>query len=66
MTIDEAMQIILRKLDNILIPGSESGKMEAVKNDVREVAKFARNEAAKRAAQEAKKEEESHVDDHDE
>lgn len=62
MTINEAMQIILRKLDNILIPGSESGKMEAVKNDVREVAKFASNEAARRAAQETMKEKEERAD----
>lgn len=44
MTIDGAMRVIINRLNGIMIPGSESGKLEGVKNDLREVEKFARSE----------------------
>ena len=37
MLIDEALKAVLLTMDGILIPGSESGKMEAAKNSIRAV-----------------------------
>lgn len=45
MTIDGAMRVIINQLNGIMIPGSESGKLENAKNDLRTVEKFARSEA---------------------
>lgn len=55
MTIDGAMRVIITQLNGIMIPGSESGKLENVKNDLRAVEKFARSEAERVKALEEEK-----------
>lgn len=42
MDIDQALKNVLELLDKILIPGSESVKMMAVKNDITAVRKHAK------------------------
>lgn len=42
MDIDQALKNVLELLDKILIPGSESVKMMAVKNDIAAVRKHAK------------------------
>lgn len=48
MTIDEALNIVLGKMDDILIPAKESAKMEDVKGGIRAVIKAVQNDRAKK------------------
>lgn len=62
MTIDEALKIVLNKLNGILIPASETEKMQAVKGNIQEVITAVRDQ---RAIDQQKKEAKAHEDDHD-
>ena len=55
MLIDEALKNVLSTLNGILIPGSESGKMEAAKNSIHAV--IASIEKARAQEQEEKNDE---------
>lgn len=48
MTIDEALNIVLGKMDDILIPAKESAKMEDVKSGIRTVIAAIQNDRAKK------------------
>jgi len=65
MTIDEALTIVLRKFDDILIPAKESEKASEVKNGNRAVitsVQSARAQEAQQAQEAQKKEEAGHED----
>lgn len=48
MTIDEALNIVLGKMDDILIPAKEAAKMEDVKSGIRAVIAAIQNDRAKK------------------
>lgn len=48
MTIDEALNIVLNNLGDILIPAKESEKMERVKNGIRSVIAAIENDRAQK------------------
>ena len=54
MIIDETLKNVLAVLDRMLIPGSESLKMQAVKNDINAVIKAAQALQAQQDEKEAK------------
>lgn len=62
MIIDVTLKNVLMLLDRMMIPGSESAKMVAAKNDINAVIRAAQQ---LQAQQDAAKEEEKHEDDHD-
>lgn len=63
MTIDKALEIVMRELNGILIPASESAKMESVKGGIRDVITAVQNQLAQEAQQaQAKKEAQEHED----
>lgn len=49
MTIDEALKIVMRELNGILIPASESAKMESVKGGLQNVITAVENQMAQEA-----------------
>lgn len=60
MTIDEALKIVMRELNGILIPASESAKMESVKGGLQNVITAVENQMAQEAQTE--KEAQDHED----
>lgn len=65
MYIDEALENVMTELNGVLIPASESEKMENVKGGIRKViisVRSAREQAAKAAKEAEKKEEKADED----